>query len=195
MDFNPSCQHYDVGWQYWTGGTYTDQCYKEANVTVGGDNFTLHIEGEMNNTLNLPAQGSTYLKGENVTIFGEVGDADPGCADLSQADIYLNLMAESGQTYNYFTNTGIDNDYVYTINTSTLQARWYNTTALAYLPDYYNGTEFIEQHFYVKTRPVFSGPVVLSKDGLDIGGWGENWTFRANLTDEDLANVTVTLHI
>jgi hypothetical protein len=74
-----------------------------------------------------------------------------------------------------------------------MKPRWYDSTAVASLAYYYNDTIFMPQHFYVKTRPVVSDPTVLSETGTTQGGWGETWTFHADLTDEDLDTVTVYL--
>jgi len=43
--------------------------------------------------------------------------------------------------------------------------------------------------------PVLTGEQVLSKEGTNVGGWGETWTFKVNVTDEDLDPLTLKLWI
>ncbi|MEM7819022.1 MAG: hypothetical protein QW403_02665, partial [Candidatus Aenigmatarchaeota archaeon] len=187
--FDPQSD-YDVGPQYWKGGTYQDSCYLDSNSTE----FILTIYGDLSNSLLIPETYTEYLKPEeNISIRAKVEDDNY----VAVSDAWLNITLIHGlQEFECSPVYPMGNgEYNCTINTSTLPAGMYNVS-IASNKTYYNDGYYLKENaLFIKTKPILYGENVSSQQASSLGGWGEVWTFKVNVTDEDLDNVTVYLYI
>ncbi|RKY30230.1 MAG: hypothetical protein DRP74_07430, partial [Candidatus Omnitrophota bacterium] len=196
--FDPS--YHEVGRQLWKGGSYQDSCYF-GNTTI--ENYTLTVIGslDVNVTLLAPVpELNAYLKPEeNVTFVIKVTDDNNNL--IENATINQTFIHETGwEKYCYYWWEVGYGEYRCSINTSELKARSYNTTTRVSKQYYEDGISYdfdptLGYMFFVKTKPTLYGTWISSEQGGNIGGWGETWTFRVNVTDEDMDNVTVYLKI
>jgi hypothetical protein len=190
--FDPAAD-YSVGRQKWKGGTYQDACYFDSNSSE----FNLTIYGDLLNSLVSPDLGTEFLRGENITFIAHVTDDQP--IDIENAQVNITLINENSQSFECSPVVEYGNgEYRCTINTSSpilLPARWYNVSITSNKTYYNPGYTLVQNSFFIKTKPVLEAPNVTSQQGSDLGGWGETWTFKVNVTDEDRDNVTVYLKI
>ncbi|MGB9693676.1 MAG: hypothetical protein ACPLYF_02420, partial [Fervidobacterium sp.] len=137
------------------------------------------------------------MRGENVTFVVHVEDDQP--VAVTGASLNITLINENSQSFVCSPVIELGSgDYQCTINTSypqLLPARWYNVSVQSNKTYYNPGFTLVENSFFIKTKPVLTAPNVTSQQGSDLGGWGETWTFKVNVTDEDKDNVTVYLKI
>ncbi|MEM5878377.1 MAG: hypothetical protein QXF12_05875, partial [Candidatus Aenigmatarchaeota archaeon] len=185
--FNPSCTFNNLGLQYWKVGANNNICYKNINTT---ENYTVYIIGDIINKLTGPT-GDSYLRGEeNVTFALE--EIDDCAAPVEYADIILNLTSEYGNVYGCDPVTTIGGGIYYCEkNTTGMRARWYNVTVNASQQYYNSNTSLHINPFFVKTMPVVQNLTITPAQDW---GWGERYTFTANVTDEDLDDVIVSLY-
>ncbi|MFH1228906.1 MAG: hypothetical protein V1678_00590 [Candidatus Aenigmatarchaeota archaeon] len=188
--FDPNCSH-SVGQQYWFAGV-TDVCYRDINTST---NFTVTLIGDFNNNISQPT-GEEFLRGSNITLRGNVTDE---CQiNINQSTV--NFTTKSNDTGQEFICSPVvteSSGYYYncTFNTSSptvMSARWYNVTMRTNKTNYNDQMITKYQGFWIETTPVLAGSVAIPSGD---GGWGENWAFRVNLTDEDLDNNWVNLWI
>ncbi|MEM5879066.1 MAG: DUF87 domain-containing protein [Candidatus Aenigmatarchaeota archaeon] len=191
--FNPETS-YSIGKQKWKGGSYGDACYKDANTT---EEFNLTIITDLFNNLLEPSQGSEFLRGENITFIFTITDEQP--IGIEGSNTSLTLINENSQSFECSPIVEYGGgEYRCTINTSypqLLPARWYNVSIHSNKTYYIPNTTLYQNTFFIKTKPELTASNVSSQQGSDLGGWGETWTFKVNVTDEDRDNVTVYLKI
>ena len=175
------------------GGTYGDSCYYDTNMT---DNYTLFVVGDLTNSIlsMLPdGIGGTVVKPDNITINIRVQDEQPVNVEGADLNITLiNALYGINYTCDYILEVG-SGQYNCTMNTTLLSAGLYNMTVVSNKTYYNDGYLFQASAFYVETMPQATAPIIISKNGSTVGGWGEIWTTISNITDEDQDNVTVTV--
>jgi hypothetical protein len=103
---------------------------------------------------------------------------------------------QSVKTGQMFNCSDIINDtngwYNCTFNTSGMPAKYYHIIMNS-SRDYYNPSILNKSNaFFVETPPVLAGESVTPSGD---GGWGESYTFRVNVTDEDSDTVSVYLWV
>jgi len=199
--FNPTCD-YEVGKQYWTGGVHLDSCYKDTNIT---ENLMLTVIGDLSTSVSAILKAGVpsyyFLKGENVTIMSNV--TNDCLLGVGGASVNITLIHETGVE---FVCTPVDDlgggDYRCIQNTSTILAREYNISVFGNKTYYNDGYSVYQHAFFVETKPFLEQPNVTASGGAwdfendwAVGGWGETWYFRVNITDEDLDNVTIRLYV
>ncbi|MBI4176596.1 MAG: hypothetical protein HY518_05300, partial [Candidatus Aenigmarchaeota archaeon] len=181
--FNPSCS-YSAAVQVWKAGI-TDANYNNTNST----NLTVTVTGDLILNITLP-NGQEFLRGANITFNGSARDdcSNPG----TSATVAINFTQDS-QT---FACTPVDElangNYSCVYNTSALPARYYNVTLQAIKTNRNTNSTTKTNGFFIETVPLVKNQSVTSSGD---GGWGETWTFRANVTDEDQDNIWVYLWI
>ncbi len=187
---------FSVGLQNWTGGTYGDSCYYDANLT---QNYTLIVKGDLANSISSwispGGKGESVVKPDNVSFQMLVkDDEDLGITGASLNVTFINSLY--GNNFTCDTIMEISNGYYNcTINTTLMSAGWYNITIDSNKTYYNDGYYFDSDVFYVETIPALITPIILSHNGSDIGGWGETWTAITNVTDEDQDNVTLKVQV
>jgi hypothetical protein len=187
--FDPQAD-YQPGIQKWIGGIYQDSCYADSNSTT----LYLTIYGDLINSIKVPDSYTEYLKPvDNITIIAHV--ADDNNVAVSDANVSIKLIHESGATYDCPVENIGAGDYKCNINTSLLKARYYNVSISSSKQYHNNGSLLVVNRIFVKTKPALFAEQAISEQGSNIGGWGETWTFKVNVTDEDLDNVTVKLYV
>ena len=196
-NFAPDCS-YTVGVQYWKAGV-TDACYIDVNSSL----YTTTVIGWLRNDILSP-DGEEYRRigpdgvSDNVTIRVHVYDE---CGNNVSVD-YINFTSkhvDSGQRF--YCSPILDEGSGYyncTFNVSSpvlMPTRWYDV--ISYVnKSYFNSNSTIKSNaFWVETQPLLFAPQVNSEQGGNVGGWGEDWNFTVNVTDEDLDSVTVYLWI
>ena len=191
-NIDPTCSptKYEVGHEYWKAGV-TDSCYTLTNTTT---NYSITIIGNLINTIESPAIGTEYLRGENVSINSVIqptiqDDCSMGLSGVNNTIIFNH---EDGTTNYSCASQDLGGGYYQcTRNTTDMRALWYNTTMTSWQQYYNNGTLLKSGHFFVKTIPVLQNDTLLTS----LGGWGERFYFSLNVTDEDLDNVTINLYV
>ncbi|UCC91822.1 MAG: hypothetical protein JSV39_00945, partial [Candidatus Aenigmatarchaeota archaeon] len=194
LSFNPGCSpQYSVGNQSWKGGI-TDVCYVELNTT---ENLILTVRGTLSTTIYTtpPSQpvGNETLRGSNITQQVYV-ESDCGGNFINDANVTIEFVHEDNvSVYNCTPVYRIPADGFYECkrNTTDMKARWYDTRSNSSRTLYNFNTTTLENHFFIKTKPVLSNETVLK----DPAGWGENRSFRVTVNDDDLDNVTVYLYV
>ncbi|MFH8092821.1 MAG: hypothetical protein QXM38_02680, partial [Candidatus Aenigmatarchaeota archaeon] len=186
-NFNPSCTFNELGMQYWLAGADNNVCYKSTNTT---QNYTVYIIGNVLNRLTSPT-GQDFLRGEdNITFTIETSD-DCG-APVENAHINLTLISEYGNAYGCDPIEEFGGGVYYcTKNTTGMKARWYNVT-INTSKDFFNTNVSLHRRpFFIKTMPIVQNLTITPAQDW---GWGERYTFTANVTDEDLDTVYVNLY-
>ncbi|NOQ55827.1 MAG: DUF87 domain-containing protein, partial [Nanohaloarchaea archaeon] len=191
--FNPTCSpvNYGVGPQYWKAGV-TDSCYAQTNFTQ--ENYTTTIVGDLINTIENPAYGTEYLRGENVTLSSVTSPTitDDCLLGLENINNDITFYNEYGvANYSCSSEEVAGGYYTCTRNTTDMVARFYDTEMISWEPYYNNGTILLQDHIFVKTVPNMTDEVAITS----VGGWGETFYFSVNVTDEDLDNVTLNLYV
>ncbi|RLG79724.1 MAG: hypothetical protein DRO09_04035 [Thermoprotei archaeon] len=189
IDFAPDCS-FEVGPQKWFAYIDEDACYYFANTSM----FNLTIIGTLINTIIQPNGEEFYLGEENVTIRANVTDE---CGNLISVD-YINFTSinvDRGKRYYCAPvleeSTGY---YNCTFNTSGMYPRWYDVEVYANKTYYNSDRETKTNAFWLETRPILKIVTAYSEQGTSVGGWGETWTFKVNVTDWDKDAVTVYLY-
>ncbi|RLG20513.1 hypothetical protein DRN74_05300, partial [Candidatus Micrarchaeota archaeon] len=182
IQFNPNCS-YHVGTWKWFGGVKDDICYVDTNIT---ENFTVNIIGNLTNVIVTP-NGEEYLRGTNITIRVNVSDE---CGQLvSGATVKLSSISQ--QTSQNFSCIPVNDEgagyYNCTFNTTGMPTQWYNIEMNS-SKVYYNNKSVVKSNaFWIETAPILFAPQLIP----EVGGWGETFTFKVNVTDEDYDLVTV----
>jgi hypothetical protein len=186
---------YAVGPQKWKGGTYGDTCYYDSNST---ENYTLTVKGELINSVSYISpdeESGSVLRPDNVTMEINVKDDKGNGVEGASLNITLiNSLYGSNFTCSNVKEIS-EGNYNCTINTSLTSAGWYNLSIISNKTYYNNGYLFRSNAFYVETVPQLTSPIIISKNGNNLGGWGENWTATTNVTDEDQDNITLTIQV
>ncbi|RLF33979.1 MAG: hypothetical protein DRN08_05045, partial [Thermoplasmata archaeon] len=203
--FNPNCSH-SVGQQYWIAGT-TDSCYQEKNATQ--TNYTYNVTGDLQLMITSP-NGEKRLRGEDdIILRGNIHDEcgiDITSATVNLTSIHQDSSEEHTCSSNNNENNGTYNCTITGSSTGGWTAKGYNIKFNASANNYnYNSTiqtcspgtstswcTSNNQGFWLETKPIINNPSVSSSGD---GGWGETWTFQANITDEDYDNLRVRVLI
>ncbi|MCK5593634.1 MAG: hypothetical protein KAI18_00155, partial [Candidatus Aenigmarchaeota archaeon] len=192
-NFNPECSpvYYQVGAQYWKAGV-TDSCYTQTNFTQ--ENYTTTIMGDLINTIENPAYGTEYLRGENVTLSSVssptiTDDCLLGLENIENDITFYN--EDEVSNYSCISDEMAGGYYQCIRNTTDMAARWYDTEMVSWELYYNNGTVLLQNHIFVTTVPNMTDETAITS----VGGWGETFYFSVNVTDEDLDNLTLNLYI
>ncbi|MEM2868492.1 MAG: hypothetical protein QXR84_08455, partial [Candidatus Bathyarchaeia archaeon] len=173
----PDCS-YLASLQKWQAYVENDACYYDNS----SEEFYYNVIGKLEPRVISPTNGIKYLKGSNVSIYTNVSD---DCGNLVDADTFnITLRSVSTSTNYVCEHERIDiGNYNCTFETSDKPAGYYsiilNATKLYHLSSTY--TE--NNAFWIETLPSVIN--LGTNRPLDRGGWGEPWSFRANVTDED----------
>ncbi|MFH0929001.1 MAG: DUF87 domain-containing protein, partial [Candidatus Aenigmatarchaeota archaeon] len=196
--FDPASE-YDVGLQNWTGGTYGDSCYYNMNMT---QNYSLIVKGDLQNSIidvleNAVQVGvnGTVTRYNNVTIIMNLYDDQP----FAVVNATLNVTFKSLLYGNNFICPEVieygSGQYRCTLNSSDINAGWYNVS-IGSNKTYYNDANSNDWHvLYIESIPELMAPSILSHNGSTIGGWGETWTAKVNVTEEDQNNATLYVFV
>ncbi|MCK4497157.1 MAG: hypothetical protein KAU24_03120, partial [Candidatus Aenigmarchaeota archaeon] len=183
VDFNPTCE-YSVGKHEWFAGS-TDDYYQKLNTS---ENLTITIKDDLIQTIEDP-DGEEYDRGVNITI--NVSIVDNCNNNITNVTIYFILTNENSGT-NYYCNDTMEKDngtYNCTFNTSAMEAGWFNITMVSN-KTYYNDNTTIKYHaFWIETTPILEN----SRVSPWIGGWGADFNYSVQVTDEDGDTVRVRL--
>ncbi|MCK5020482.1 MAG: hypothetical protein KAS32_25825, partial [Candidatus Peribacteraceae bacterium] len=191
--FNPNCS-YTPGANNWTAGTI-DSYYQEINHT---GNLVIHILGDLNNTIispvNVSQTSSQFLRGTNITIRVKLTDLCGNNITGYDSSITLNMTSTyTGQVSNCG-DIFEEGDGVYncTFNTSGMPARFYNVNMFSNISHYNTHNLTSYNAFFIDTEPVLTA---WNMSPSDDWGWGEEYTFTVNATDEDGDVMEVCLYI
>jgi len=195
-ELDPDCS-FTTGMQYWQAGI-EDYCYYALNATAS--NYTYYVNGSLFFNQVEPA-GLKVLRGNNVTI--SVNITDDCNAIISDASVSFEM--KSLKTLQDFSCSPVLNHsngiYNCTFNTSAnpgvMPPKGYNLTITASKKSYYTLSKTYEndaaqdvagtKSFWIETAPFLEGPQSIP----EVGGWGETFTFKVNVTDYDEDQVRV----
>jgi len=201
-DFDPTCSplKYLSGVQYWFGGTYGDECYKDANSS----NYTVNVVGSLKNYITSPLD-EVYYDGENATLRGDVKDE---CGDLiNDADVSFRVVHgidywcedvrnEGNGTYNCTWNvTGYPGGYYDVVMNSSRSEHnpHTNTTTSAFFHEIYPKLENVgvspgSQPYGTNSQFTFSAYVTDDDDTVNVSLW--IGLSPSSLTLADSVNIT-----
>ncbi|RLG00752.1 MAG: hypothetical protein DRN49_02540, partial [Thaumarchaeota archaeon] len=186
-DFSPDCT-YQVGYQNWTTFIEGQTCYFDSY----SDTWNLTIKGTLSTQVIQPLNAEEFYRGENVSIRLNISE---DCNNLIDPD-YLNVSVKSTYTNDIFYLQHAQESLGYynaTFNSSGKPPRYYDIRVYAE-KQFHNLVDYTETDaFWIETLPTIQliSTSVESEQGGSVGGWGETWTFRVNVTDEDLDQVQV----
>jgi hypothetical protein len=193
--FAPDC-NYSPGVNKWYANS-TDYYYQQLLT----DNMSIRLNGTLTNYVTYPF-GIEFLRGSNITIQVRVNDT---CGNnITDANVSVTLWSEKNNQN--FVCPGISHVgnglYNCTFNTSenpgVMPAKGYNITVYSNRT-YYNSDNMTVGYaegatsFWIETAPILYGAYNLTSDPVRPGGWGEEWTFYINLTNEDNDQVDLFL--
>ncbi|MGB9693661.1 MAG: hypothetical protein ACPLYF_02340, partial [Fervidobacterium sp.] len=190
-NFDPTCS-YDAGKRSWYGYTSADSCFKD----VSSSTFNVTIIGDLIPEVTLP-DGQTYYRELylHIPIYGNIKDE---CSLHNITDALVNFTAISVGYGNQFNCLPVDNlgngTYNCTFNATEAPEGWYNVRMNATNVTYYNnGTSLKPDSFRIIQTwqpPVLENETVLPEQDW---GWGENYTFKVNVSDVNAEDVNVSL--
>ncbi|MEM5844548.1 MAG: Ig-like domain-containing protein, partial [Candidatus Aenigmatarchaeota archaeon] len=190
--FNPSCS-YEIGKRNWYAFTSGDSCYKDASSSV----FNVTIIGDLVPNITYPS-GETYYRTQSlyVNVSGDVRD-ECNLNYISNALVNFTLYWAANPSVQYHCeeigNYG-NGTYNCTFDATSYDEGWYHVRMNASNVEYYNnGSDYKEYRFkivQVWQPPVLEDETVLPEQDW---GWGENFTFKVNVSDENADDVNVSL--
>ncbi|RLG19606.1 hypothetical protein DRN74_06585, partial [Candidatus Micrarchaeota archaeon] len=185
-DFTPDCS-FDVGDQNWTTYISGETCYFDSY----SDTYNLTVIGTLSNKVVQPLNAEEFYRGEIVNIRANVTE---DCGNLIEPD-YINISTISTYT-NKVTYCDVVQEstgyYNCTFNSTGKSPRYYDIRVYT-KKQYYNPSNYTESNaFWIETKPKIE--LISTSITPTIGGWGETFTFRVNVTDEDLDEVKVYLY-
>ena len=164
-----------------------DSRYSSVNTT----NMSITVTGDFVNTIITPVPQQNVTRAANLTIRINVTD---------ECILPLNVTAQINYTQgstNFVcspvineSSTGYYNCTFNTTNPYVLSAGFWNITAGTNRTYYNSLTNVTVNAFFIQTMPANRSTANVTPS---LGGWGETFRFRINLTDDDLDNVNVTL--
>jgi len=186
--------------QWWKGGAMDNLAFKDLNSS----NVSWRV---MTTPLNATMWLSDdhYLRGvDNVTTTANITESD-GCGQVSGACVFFNVTQENERCPFVGCAPELGNG-IYQCNVTPSRhdtwspGDWYNMT-MNVTKNYYNGTALLggdSELFYLATNPYFTSlQAIRSGGGGSTGGWGESWTFQADLydLDDDYNNVSLYVNL
>ncbi|MEM5878303.1 MAG: hypothetical protein QXF12_05485, partial [Candidatus Aenigmatarchaeota archaeon] len=188
--FNPNC-NYRVGLQYWRAGIIGNTCYKDSNMTAPYP--SMNIYGQLNTLLYQPLQYSQFNVTDNITFkYATYSDCylqgaeDNGNISVDSSQLTINntfsctpINQESTGNYNCTWDTTNKAQGNYTVNI-TVQKSYYN----------YNSTLYVDW-FYLRNRQPNVTNISVTPQ---ISGWGDTYTYTAEIFDEENDTVTCSLY-
>jgi hypothetical protein len=190
-NFNPDCR-YDAGKQNWIAYVQADACYKDAsseayNVTIVGDLVPFVVY----------PNGITYYR-ENQLYINISAFVQDECKlrNISGAEVTIEPISVGfGDVYNCDNVQDYGNGtYSCTFNATEAKEGWYNVRVNASNVIYYNDASFTNASVFriiqVWQPPVLEDATVFPEDDW---GWGENYTFKVNVSDANADDVNVSL--
>ena len=197
--FNPDCTgpHYDVGPQNWTGGpTGGSTLYKATNHS---GNLRINITAvKLTFNISTPQATVNFTKypspAQSIPIAINVWDE---CGGVPNANV--DIVAERGSTTMNCSIGGHGGSGVQDLGNGTYNCTFSNSTIYSSgewdygywdvsfhaIRDYYNTSDVEEETnaFYLASKPHFTSTSYSTSWGSY--GWGDTWTFKANLEDLD----------
>ena len=190
-NFDPTCS-YDAGKRSWYAYTSADSCYKDASSSI----FNVTIVGELIPNVTFP-DGQTYYRELYlyIPIYGNVVDE---CNLHNITNALVNFTAISVGFGNQFeclpVNDLNNGTYNCTFNATDVPEGWYNVRMNATNVTYYNsGTSLKQSSFriiHIWQPPVLELSLIHTENDW---GWGENLTFKVNVSDVNAEDVNVSL--
>ncbi|RMG91125.1 MAG: hypothetical protein D6706_18540, partial [Chloroflexi bacterium] len=188
--FDPDCR-YDVGPKKWYGSTTLDACYK----TVNSEQYNTTIWGDIAPNITYP-NGETFYRITSIVI-NVTTDYQDECGRE-----YLNTSANytliSRGFGNHFQCQSVD-DYkngtqVCHFDGSFADQGYYDVNITAWGVPYHNNATYRKNYTFRLIQlwipPVLQNETVTFEQD---GGWGENFTFSVNVSDENAEDVNVSL--
>jgi hypothetical protein len=190
-NFNPDCR-YDAGKQNWIAYVQADACYKDAsseayNVTIVGDlvpfvvypnGITYYRENQLYINISAFVQDECKLR----NISGATVTIEPISVGFGDVYICNNVQDYGNGTYSC------------TFNATEAKEGWYNVRVNVSNVIYYNDASFTNASVFriiqVWQPPVLEDATVFPEDDW---GWGENYTFKVNVSDANADDVNVSL--
>ncbi|MEM3207803.1 MAG: hypothetical protein QXQ87_07215, partial [Halobacteria archaeon] len=202
----PPGYNYFAGVQNWMAEV-ADSRYNYTNTTGGGSNATLAIVGSFLVTPEpaVPANETEILRGSNLTLGVEV--REDNLTFMTTANVSFTTVNITNSAENCPITSATGGIYECAFVSAGKGARSYNYTA-AVNRTYFANTTFhhngsVDQGagtctapsglcyaFFVGTKPTFANPLVKNQSSaflqnINRTGWGENYTFQVQYTDED----------
>jgi hypothetical protein len=198
---NPDCT-YSIGPQKWKASSVSGYSWYK---TVNSSDFYFNITTvKLSTALELPNNITRVRTVDNILLRGNVSDE---CPTLVTGASPIFKVERSGITYftcppdsiAYDEANGYYNCTVPNSSTSGWSTGWYNVTMEA-SKDYHNSSDVYtkENSFRLVTVPKIQNPVISTSSkggGLSDFGWGETWTFKIDVQDEDNDNLNVSLWV
>ena len=200
--FNPN-QTFNVGTQNWIAGTVDNAAYFDANST----NYQVEVYGDLVPNIESPIDPTNLTDGRyqrytNITIVGNITDDRGDNIDFASVD-FTSINVDQGQfngglqfLHNETVNVG-GGKYNVTFNTSDpalMPSRFYDINFTAQAPFYNLNVSLFSNSYFIETKPLLQAPVIV-QPASGSGGWGEEWIFRVNASDEDLDQMTVRIYV
>jgi len=194
--FFPDC-NYNASWHWWKGGTYNDECYKDANFTPQNYESLSKFEilGQLKLNITHPNEGQYFIVWDVINYTLNVTDeCNSNWGPIENASVGLWLQSPSGEWEHHTPNeiNEIGNGYYsYLWNTSFHQGGWWNVKFEVNKTHYNpNTTTWISYTYLNNTPPeVYNFSVTPNKEG-----WGRTFTYEAFVNDTQLDNVTCKLY-
>ncbi|MCK4715091.1 MAG: hypothetical protein KAT35_05915, partial [Candidatus Aenigmarchaeota archaeon] len=195
-----------LGQNYWKGGIESASCYKD-NVTEPSPYSAIPfwLMGSLYADMITPDTTANYSREDTVPAANYTiafnGTSTDDCGYYKQiADFPVSYTAEHESYSNEFavtTPTGIYYTYDWNPDGSAPYG-WYNVTILAYTAgtytdDYWNGSFFLENAFFLASIPDLTA---IDIEPGTSGCWGQSpFNFTVNTSDDDNNTVNVTMYL
>ncbi|MCK4335350.1 MAG: hypothetical protein KAW40_01355, partial [Candidatus Aenigmarchaeota archaeon] len=198
---DPDCS-YTPGNRTWYANI-TDDAYQQQNTS----NFSVIVKGHLNITWVSP-DWYEVMRGSNVTMQVKITDnwqSDTCGNNITDANLTIRMESvKTGQNFSCDNIIHVGNGYYNctfntTENPGVMDAKNYTVYVNA-SREYYNPHNISEVAFFIETEPyltLLTSPPdsYNTSDSVNPGGWGENWYFYVNLTNEDGDLVMVRLWV
>jgi hypothetical protein len=184
----------------WFAYVQNDQCYYDASSAI----FNITIVGDLYPNVTWPNGTAEYEHSifPSMNSLNITGDVLSDCLNkyLNNSDVNFTIVNNASQNKYYCNSTiGIGNlgngSYNCTWNYNGADFGWYDIIMNASNVSFFNNFSRTRYHAFRIINYTYS-PAVLKNETLifeDDGGWGENFTFRVNVTDVDAEDINVTL--
>ncbi|MFH1257494.1 MAG: hypothetical protein V1658_01000, partial [Candidatus Micrarchaeota archaeon] len=188
--FNPTCS-YSAGAQKWKGGVLSDTCYKDSSST----NFTVNVTGQLQNYIEVPANGTEYNKSNNILIrFNSTSECSAE-GMISEAVPLIQLISPNGTSEacpSVYSEAGASAGYYNcTWNSSSrIQGYWgvqLNSSKTGFFNA--NTTTYVER-FYLRDVTPSAENLSVSQD---VGGWSRSYNYSVQIYDPAGDNVSCML--
>jgi hypothetical protein len=190
-EFDPVCSPYTrAGKQKWLGYSDGDTCYNSDS----SNQFNVSVIGDMYLNITSP-DGDDYMTTSVIDILGKIQD-ECLIENISSAFFNFTIISEAtSDRYECNVTTNLGNGiYNCSWNSTGAPLGWYDVEFNATNVSYYNNATRIISHVF-RITPYEYSPCILQNETVvpeDDGGWGEEFTFKVNVTDIDGQDVNVS---